>query len=109
MQVWTLADTSGAGERDAANSWREPDRIRVVTSNATLAGGKLAYRFPPLSLVVLKAQRKPAAVVSVVVRAVFFIALSAGPRLDRRIALASLRSPGEWGSIPWGNIESLMS
>jgi len=57
VQVWTLADTTGAGERDAANDWREPDRIRVERTRTELAGAKLAYRFPPLSLVVLKAHR----------------------------------------------------
>jgi alpha-N-arabinofuranosidase len=61
VQVWTLADTNRAGERDALNSWREPDRIRAQPGKATLEGSKLAYRFPPLSLVVLKAQRGPGA------------------------------------------------
>jgi alpha-L-arabinofuranosidase len=61
VQVWTLADTNGAGERDAVNSWREPDRIRITPGKTTLAGAKLAYRFPPLSLVVLKVQRTPEA------------------------------------------------
>jgi alpha-N-arabinofuranosidase len=61
VRVRTLADTTGAGERDDANSWREPDRIRTRPGKATLAGSKLVYRFPPLSLVVLKAQRGPGA------------------------------------------------
>ena len=59
-QVWTLADTMGAGERDAANDWRRPDRIRTEPGNTALDGAKLAYRFPPLSLTVLKMQRKTA-------------------------------------------------
>jgi alpha-N-arabinofuranosidase len=59
--VWMLADTQGAVERDAANSWREPDRIRVEPGKATLDGSKFVYRFPPLSLAVLKAQRRPGA------------------------------------------------
>ena len=58
VQIWTLADTPGAGERDAANSWRHPDRIRTEPSNTALNGPKLAYRFPPLSLTVLEMQRK---------------------------------------------------
>jgi alpha-N-arabinofuranosidase len=53
--VWTLADTARAGERDAANSWREPERIRVQPGKAALAGGKLVYEFPALSLTVLEA------------------------------------------------------
>jgi alpha-N-arabinofuranosidase len=57
VQVWTLADTAASGERDAANDWRQPDRIRVVARNAALDGAKLVYRFPPLSLVVLKVKR----------------------------------------------------
>ncbi len=58
VQVWTLADTMGAGERDAANDWRHPDRIRTEPGNTALDGAKLAHRFPPLSLTVLKMQRK---------------------------------------------------
>ena len=61
MQVWTLADTLGGGERDAANDWRHPDRIRTEPGNAAINGAKLAYRFPPLSLTVLEMQRKAAA------------------------------------------------
>ena len=57
VSVSTLADTAGAGERDASNSWREPDRIRVVPGRATVAGGKLVYEFPPLSLTVLEVHR----------------------------------------------------
>jgi len=61
--VWTLADTLHAGERDAANSWHEPERIRTVSSRATLTRGKLAYQFPPLSLTVLSiATGLPAAI-----------------------------------------------
>jgi alpha-L-arabinofuranosidase len=61
VQVWTLADTLGAGERDAANDWRHPDRIRAEPADTALDGAKLAYRFPPLSLTVLEMQRKTAA------------------------------------------------
>ena len=46
VQVWTLADTMSAGERDAANSWHQPDRIRTVPGNAELTGTNLAYCFP---------------------------------------------------------------
>lgn len=57
--VWTLADTLRAGERDVANSWREPDRIRAQASHTSLAQGQLAYEFPPLSLTVLKFRQQP--------------------------------------------------
>ena len=61
VQVWTLADTQSGGERDAANDWRHPDRIRTVPGNTALNGAKLIYRFPLLSLTVLKMQRNIAA------------------------------------------------
>ncbi len=54
VHVWTLADTGKALQRDAANSWREPQRIRVETSKATGSRDRLAYVFPPLSLTVLE-------------------------------------------------------
>ena len=60
VQVWTLADTLRAGERDAANSWRQPDRIRTEPGNAAIGGAKLAYCFPPLSLTVLEMQPETA-------------------------------------------------
>jgi alpha-N-arabinofuranosidase len=53
VNVWILADTAKAGERDAGNSWREPDRIRVVADETTLVDSRLGYEFPPLSLTVL--------------------------------------------------------
>jgi alpha-N-arabinofuranosidase len=59
-QVWTLADTAAAGERDAANDWRQPERIRALGSQIAIEGARLSYHFPPLSLVVLTAQRKAA-------------------------------------------------
>ncbi len=61
-QGWSL-HTYGSqeGQRDAGNSWRYPDRIRTVPGKAELAGTNLAYRFSPLSLAVLKIQRKATA------------------------------------------------
>jgi alpha-N-arabinofuranosidase len=56
--VWTLADTRHAGERDVANSWREPDRIRPIRGKAQVVEQKLAYEFPPLSLTVIEIQLK---------------------------------------------------
>ena len=60
LQVWTLADTLGACERDAANDWRYPDRIRTEDGKSQLTDATLTYRFPPLSLTVLRMQRKTA-------------------------------------------------
>lgn len=54
VEVRTIMDTLRAGERDAANSWREPDRIRTVSEKITLAGDKLTYEFPPLSVTLLE-------------------------------------------------------
>jgi alpha-N-arabinofuranosidase len=51
---WTLTDTAKAGERDIANSWREPDRVRPEAAKASVADGRLVHEFPPLSLTVLK-------------------------------------------------------
>ncbi len=59
--VWTLADTAKAGERDAANSWREPDRIRIQPGKTSLVKGKIVYEFPALSLSVLEIDRGNAA------------------------------------------------
>jgi alpha-N-arabinofuranosidase len=55
--LWTLADTLKADERDAANSWHEPQRIRTQPGRAPLAAGKLTHPFAPLSLTVLEVQR----------------------------------------------------
>jgi alpha-N-arabinofuranosidase len=57
MSAWVLADTAQADERDAANSWHEPKRIRTIPAQATLAGAKLAWEFAPLSLTVFDARR----------------------------------------------------
>jgi alpha-L-arabinofuranosidase len=59
-QGWTLADSASAGERDAMNSWREPQRVCVKTTRARIAHGTIAYEFPALSLSVLEiACKKP--------------------------------------------------
>jgi alpha-N-arabinofuranosidase len=54
VEVQTILDTLKAGERDAANSWREPDRIRTVSEKITLSGDKLTYQFLPLTVTLLK-------------------------------------------------------
>lgn len=56
--VWTLVDTANAGERDAANSWRDPQRIRTVAGKATVASGSAVCEFPPLSLTVIEVRRR---------------------------------------------------
>jgi alpha-N-arabinofuranosidase len=61
VEVRMIGDTLQAGERDAANSWREPDRIRTVPEKITLSGEKLTYHFPPLSVTLLKFRCQPSA------------------------------------------------
>jgi len=56
--VWTLADTEKTNERDAANSWREPQRIRSEAAKTTAISGAIAHDFPALSLTVIEARRK---------------------------------------------------
>ncbi len=53
-EVWTLADTTGAGEPDAFNSFGEPNRISPIKSRAVLSGGKGTYSFPAYSLTVIR-------------------------------------------------------
>ena len=52
--VWTLADTAKAPERDAANSWSDPERIHTQAGKAAMAGSKLDYEFTALSLTVIE-------------------------------------------------------
>lgn len=54
VEVWTLADTRQAGEPDATNSFAEPDRIAPRRSSVRAEGPRFEYRFPPLSLTVLR-------------------------------------------------------
>jgi alpha-N-arabinofuranosidase len=56
-ECWTLADSAKAGERDAFNSWREPNRVRPQSSQASVTDGSFVYEFPPLSLTVLEIRR----------------------------------------------------
>ena len=53
-KVWTLADTRRAGEPDVANSFDAPDRVIAVESTFQADAAKFNYRFPPLSLTVLR-------------------------------------------------------
>jgi alpha-N-arabinofuranosidase len=52
--VWTLADTKHAGEPDVTNSFAEPGRVVPVASKFRTASARFGYRFPALSLTVLR-------------------------------------------------------
>ncbi len=54
VSVWTLADRHKAGEPDVANSFSEPERITARRSTLEARPPKFSYRFPALSLTVLK-------------------------------------------------------
>jgi alpha-L-arabinofuranosidase len=54
IDVWTLADTKRAGEPDVTNSFAEPERVATRRSTYRAASCQFDYRFPPLSLTVLR-------------------------------------------------------
>jgi len=54
IEVWTLADTKNSGEPDVTNTFAEPDRVALRRSTFTAASSQFEYRFPPLSLTVLR-------------------------------------------------------
>lgn len=54
VETWTLADGEAAGEPDATNSFDDPFRVSTHQGTARLSGAELPYRFPSLSLVVLR-------------------------------------------------------
>ena len=54
VEAWTLEDRKQAGEPDVANSFADPERIRVRSSRFRASGAKFDYRFPALSLTVLR-------------------------------------------------------
>ena len=54
VEVWTLGDTRNAGERDVTNSFGEPERIVPRRSTFKPGSARFDYRFPALSLSVLK-------------------------------------------------------
>jgi alpha-N-arabinofuranosidase len=55
-EVWTLTDTRHAGEPDVTNSFAEPGRVVPVASNIRAASPRFDYRFPALSLTVLRSR-----------------------------------------------------
>jgi alpha-L-arabinofuranosidase len=54
VEVWTLTDRKKAGEPDVTNSFGAPERVAVVASRFKAASGRFAYRFPALTLTVLR-------------------------------------------------------
>jgi alpha-N-arabinofuranosidase len=57
--VWTLGDTKNAGEPDVTNSFAIPERVVARSSNVQTDSPHLAYRFPALSLTVIRWPTKP--------------------------------------------------
>jgi alpha-L-arabinofuranosidase len=53
-EVWTLADTKQAGEPDVSNSFAEPERATAIASKFRATAARFEYRFPALSLTVLR-------------------------------------------------------
>jgi hypothetical protein len=63
-RVWTLADTRRAGRPDVVNDFTDPERVVPVESRFEAPSARFAYRFPALSLTVIRwkvAPTKPAA------------------------------------------------
>jgi alpha-L-arabinofuranosidase len=54
ITVWTLTDRKKAGEPDVTNSFADPERISPVFSRFPAPAGRFVYRFPALSLTVLR-------------------------------------------------------
>ena len=54
IEVWTLADSRQASEPDVTNSFGDPERVAPRVSTFHAASPRFTYRFPPLSLTVLR-------------------------------------------------------
>jgi alpha-N-arabinofuranosidase len=54
VEAWTLTDRQKAGEPDVVNSFGDPERVAPAASRFRAAGGRFDYRFPALSLTVLR-------------------------------------------------------
>jgi alpha-N-arabinofuranosidase len=54
VEVWTLEDTRHSGEPDATNGFADPERIAPRRSTFHAAAPKFEYRFPALSLTVVR-------------------------------------------------------
>jgi alpha-L-arabinofuranosidase len=57
--IWTLADRKHAGEPDVTNNFSDPERISPVKSMIQAASPCFDYRFPALSLTVIRWQIEP--------------------------------------------------
>ncbi len=58
IRVWTLADQKNAGEPDATNSFADPTRIIArQTEDHEVQSPKFPFRFPPLSLTIIRWER----------------------------------------------------
>jgi alpha-L-arabinofuranosidase len=54
IEVWTLHDRKQAGEPDATSTFDEPERVAPDRLQFRTSSGRFEYRFPPLSLTVLR-------------------------------------------------------
>jgi hypothetical protein len=54
VSAWTLSDRKKAGEPDATNSFADPQRVRVAASQFRPSAATFAYRFPALSVTVIR-------------------------------------------------------
>lgn len=58
VNAFTLADRDRAGEADVANSFDDPQLVAAVESKVHVTSSKFDYRFPALSLTVLRVKVK---------------------------------------------------
>jgi alpha-N-arabinofuranosidase len=56
IATWTLTDRKHAGEPDVINGFGDPERISPVKAKVQVASPILNFRFPPLSLTVIRWQ-----------------------------------------------------
>ena len=56
IAVWTLTDRKRAGQPDITNSFGEPERVSPVKSKFQAGSSRINYRFPALSLTVMRWQ-----------------------------------------------------
>jgi alpha-N-arabinofuranosidase len=54
VEVWTLADRKAAGEPDVTNSFGDPERVAPVKSRFKAESGRFEYKFPALTVTVLR-------------------------------------------------------
>jgi len=54
VEIFEVRDMDAAGERDASNSWQQPDRIRTQRETVSARGERLEHTFAPLSITCLK-------------------------------------------------------